>query len=361
MGRGFAWFLGALALAGVAAAQDAPPAPVPAPAPAKDAPRPPGLPPDGKLGEPFPITLAQPATIYQAYLPKDFAPGPSRPLLLALHGAGDRPETFLEVILSYPDTHGWIVIAPKSAGMAWASGDGVMITAVLDDAVRRFKPDPDRTFLLGNSSGSGMASDWGFTNHERFRGIALCAGGRVAVGGTLLKAAGKHLTVLLAAGEMDPMLPGVKEAHARYVKEGFDTALHVEPGMGHSPLEPGIFEFVLTEWRKRIRRPEECLARAQRAFAEQRIPDVIANLDGCRIADPKISEPAEKLAAKLEKAGEKALADAATKAKRDRVAAFLLYEKLAFDYDGHPVGVTAATRLAELRDGKAPGGDGAGK
>ena len=120
--------------------------------------------------------------------------------------------------------------------------------------------------------------------------------------------------------------------------------------MGHSPLVAEVYDFFFTQFDKRTRRPQECLRRAQRALAERRWADVLLNLDGCRIADPKIAKPADKLAAKLEKAGKKLLADAARKAKRAPRKARARYAAIADDFEGHPIAIEAANARDALPD-----------
>jgi predicted peptidase len=120
---------------------------------------------------------------YLLYLPKEYEQKPSWPLMLFLHGAGERgndlnvvkkhgPPKLIDQGKQFP----FIVVSPQCpTGKWWEPFD---LTALLDEIVEKYKVDQDRIYVTGLSMG-GFGT-WALASHSPSRFAALvpiCGGG----------------------------------------------------------------------------------------------------------------------------------------------------------------------------------------
>ncbi len=300
------------------------------------------------VGGPLEFKLEKPATTYVMWVPEDYKPPHSRPAVILCHGAGDTPQNFLPCWIPEAKKHGWILLAGKSKAEGWSDSDAETVLAIHDDAKKRYALDPDRTFVVGNSSGAFFVSGFGIRNHARFRGMALCAGAQVSAGGKDLAAAKGHMVALFSAGEFDPNLPGVKQTHEKFKKDGWDTEYLMVRGQGHSPLDPQVYTWVFQKFEARTKGPAEHLLRARRALLEKRWADAFEALKGCRVNDPAIARESDAIEKKIEQAGKKAIAEAVARAKKDRPAAIADLARVSEQFDGTPTAEEAKAKAKEI-------------
>ncbi len=120
---------------------------------------------------------------YLLQLPKDYDQQESAPLLLFLHGAGERgdsldlvkkhgPPKLIEAGQDLP----FIVVSPQCpAGRWWEPFE---LAALLDEIVEKYKVDQDRIYVTGLSMGG--YGTWSLAAHQpkRFAAIVpICGGG----------------------------------------------------------------------------------------------------------------------------------------------------------------------------------------
>ena len=120
---------------------------------------------------------------YLLYLPKDYEQKPSWPLMLFLHGSGERgddlqrvkgsgPPKLIEAGQQFP----FIIVSPQCPkGRFWEPFE---LTALLDEIVEKYKVDQDRIYVTGLSMG-GFGT-WSLAAHQPRRFAALvpiCGGG----------------------------------------------------------------------------------------------------------------------------------------------------------------------------------------
>ena len=108
------------------------------------------------------------------YVPEDYTPDRSWPLVMALHGGGGNGRSFLWSWLRDVRGQGAILIAPTSVGATWAlsgpDGDTPHLARLLDMAKRGWNIDERRLLLTGMSDGgtftyvSGLEADSPFTH-----------------------------------------------------------------------------------------------------------------------------------------------------------------------------------------------------
>ena len=122
---------------------------------------------------------------YLLYLPPDYDKHDKWPLVLFLHGAGERgddlnavkrhgPPKLIEGGKQFP----FIVVSPQCPEDHWWNNELVSLTALLDDVVAKHKVDPDRVYLTGLSMGGfGTWAIAGYTPNRFAALIPICGGG----------------------------------------------------------------------------------------------------------------------------------------------------------------------------------------
>jgi predicted peptidase len=122
---------------------------------------------------------------YLYFLPADYAAAPAKrfPLILFLHGAGERGTDLRRVAVHGPPKVAqtrpdfpFMVVSPQCPeGRAW---DDAALLALLDDVLQRYRVDPKRVYLTGLSMGGYGTWSLGLSHPERFAAIApICGGG----------------------------------------------------------------------------------------------------------------------------------------------------------------------------------------
>jgi predicted esterase len=245
----------ALALSGLGCARpalpgtvgrSAPPAFAAAPPPAAAAPEPPPQPEEGASLDALDMPGFEPALVW---MPRGAGP---RPVLVAAHGAGDRPESYCEVWRAIAGGRG-VVLCPRgrpldsrapAAERVYYYPDhhalGREVTAALAALKQRYgaRVDMDAPIYAGFSQGATMGSLILPDNPARFVRAVLVEGGHGASGEWDLAAArrfqrGGGARVLLACGRLE------RAQQARRVEALLERAgvlarvLHVE-GAGHT-------------------------------------------------------------------------------------------------------------------------------
>lgn len=124
---------------------------------------------------------------YQVYVPKDWSPDRKWPVILFLHGAGERGDDGLlqtEVGLGGPirrhaDRFPAVVVMPQCRrGVWWTSPEmEAQIFAALDQAVKEFNGDTSRLYLTGLSMGGYGTWAFGAKYAGKFAALAPVCGG----------------------------------------------------------------------------------------------------------------------------------------------------------------------------------------
>jgi len=155
---------------------------------------------------------------YLLYLPRDYD-GKSRqrwPLILFLHGAGERGSDLSKVAVHGPPKlvkqgkdFPFIIVSPQCpANQHW---DNDVLLALLDDVEAKYKVDKSRVYLTGLSMGGYGSWSLGLAHPGRFAAIApICGGGDPIVlhlAGPKNAAAIKSLGVWAFHGAKDPVVP----------------------------------------------------------------------------------------------------------------------------------------------------------
>jgi predicted peptidase len=155
---------------------------------------------------------------YLLSLPRGYAQDPAKrwPLLLFLHGAGERGHDLHRVAAHGPPKlvaggreFPFILISPQCPeGQTWSDET---LLALLDSVCSSYRVDTNRVYLTGLSMGGFAAWSLGLAHPERFAAIApICGGGQpiqVLLAGPDKARALKTLGIWAFHGAKDPVVP----------------------------------------------------------------------------------------------------------------------------------------------------------
>ncbi len=146
---------------------------------------------------------------YLLFLPKGYGAGGDRwPLILFLHGAGERGADLelvkvhgLPKILDMQHDFPFIVVSPQCPHDGWWSND--VLNALLEEVVSRYAIDGDRIYVTGLSMGGYGTWSLAIEYPRKFAAIAPICGGGIP----LLASRIKHLPVWAFHGTEDDVVP----------------------------------------------------------------------------------------------------------------------------------------------------------
>jgi len=122
---------------------------------------------------------------YQVYVPSSYDGSRAWPVVLFLHGAGERGDDGLlqttvgiaAAIRRYPERYPAIVVMPQAPRDSfWAGPPGDAALAALDRTCAEFNVDPKRMYLTGLSMGGHGSWYLGYHHAERFAALLVICG-----------------------------------------------------------------------------------------------------------------------------------------------------------------------------------------
>lgn len=206
---------------------------------------------------------------YSVYIPDNYEPSRRWPVILFLHGSGERgadgvaPTTLGlgPAVLQHPERFPALVVFPQALrGMNWRGQmlDGAC--AALEDVIDAFNGDTDRIYLTGISMGGYGAVRLALQEPDRFAALVPVCGGielpetvvntdaedPANVAARLLR----HLPVWAFHGSDDPVIP-VNESR-RFVQAleaaGADVHYSEFAGVGHGSWDQAYATPELWSW-----------------------------------------------------------------------------------------------------------------
>ncbi len=208
---------------------------------------------------------------YLLYLPEEYATSlKSWPLILFLHGAGERGNDLSKVEIHGPpklatkeeDVFPFVIVSPQCSEDEWWSSELQIDTlnALLDDIVSRYRIDKERIYVTGLSMGGFGTWRLAATYPERFAAIApICGGGNPEDAATLA-----HLPIWVFHGAKDKVVPIKKseEMVAALKKVGNTVKFTSYPNAGHNSWDatyqnPELYKWFLMHSRSENRKSEQ--------------------------------------------------------------------------------------------------------
>ena len=207
---------------------------------------------------------AGPALRYLLYLPDGMGDAPTQrwPLVLFLHGAGERGSN-LDLVKLHGIPHEieagknlpCVVVSPQCPADARWSTDALI--ALLDSVEHELPIDPDRRYVTGMSMGGYAAWALAVSQPDRFAAIAPVCGG----GAPDTVCAIRHVPVWAFHGALDDVVPlrRSEEMVEALRACGGDVQFTVYPGLGHDSwtltyANPDVYRWLLAQ--ARTDRPE---------------------------------------------------------------------------------------------------------
>lgn len=198
---------------------------------------------------------------YLLFVPKNYhAKAAQRwPLILFLHGAGERGTNLAKVAVHGPPKivkdkpdFPFIVVSPQCpSGGRWSND---VLLALLDEVTKKYKVDPKRVYLTGLSMGGFGTWSLGLTHPEKFAAIApICGGGDVL---PILLADPKKARALKSlpvwafhGGKDDVVKPAESERMIEALKKiGNEAQLTIYPTAGHDSWTATYSNSQLYDW-----------------------------------------------------------------------------------------------------------------
>lgn len=197
---------------------------------------------------------------YHLFIPDYKIPDGGYPMLLFLHGAGERGNDLdlvklhgINNMLTVYDPLPFIVISPQVPDGGW--WDSESLNALIDHAVASYPVDTERIYVTGLSMGGYGTWDLIIRYPGRFAAaIPICGGGN-----WLLAHRAKDVPVLAFHGDADPVIPLERsvEMVEALQEAGGNATLTVYPGTGHDAWTPTYGNKEMYEWLLQFKRKSE--------------------------------------------------------------------------------------------------------
>lgn len=192
---------------------------------------------------------------YLLYLPEDYAKDPAKkwPLILFLHGAGERGSDLEKVkkhgppkLIAKGKQFPFIIVSPQCPDGKWWSTDESFL--LLDEIQEKYRVDKHKTYLTGLSMGGFATWSMAGSQPERFAAIApVCGGGEPILAGRM-----KEIPIWAFHGAKDSVVPleRSQEMIDAVRKMGNDAKFTIYPEADHDSWtetynNPELFEWFL--------------------------------------------------------------------------------------------------------------------
>lgn len=194
---------------------------------------------------------------YVVYLPRDYTPERKWPVILFLHGAGERGTDGLKqsqvgigtALRFFPERFPAVVVMPQCLpGERWADGMADVALKALDDTIQRYQGDPNRIYLTGLSMGGAGSWYLGTAHPQRFAAIvSIC--GRGDIPGIVTALKDKPVWIVVGDQDQAQTVQFAREVHQALKSGGSTTVRYTEyPGVGHNSWDKAYAEPELATW-----------------------------------------------------------------------------------------------------------------
>lgn len=190
---------------------------------------------------------------YLLSLPVDYNPAQRWPLILFLHGAGERGNNLdllkiygIPALVEAGQAFPFIAVSPQCPAGTWWTRELEILTALLDEIERTYAVDADREYVTGLSMGGMGTWALAIANPHRFAAIAPVCGGDNPAKVCVIK----HVPVWAFHGAKDPVVP--LKASAEMVRTlescGGIVRFTVYPDLRHDSWTPTYQNPELYRW-----------------------------------------------------------------------------------------------------------------
>jgi predicted peptidase len=199
---------------------------------------------------------------YLIALPDGYdAEGDAVPLLLFLHGAGERGKDLDKVKMHGPPKmiekghdFGAIVVSPQCPKDSWWSHEVDALIALLDKLEREHNIDKKRIYITGLSMGGYGTFALAARQPDRIAAaVPICGGGELFAAWQLTK-----LPMWVFHGEEDKVVPAEESKRlVRTIQDGGgkNVKLTLYPGVGHNSWDKAYSDEMMWKWLFEQQRP----------------------------------------------------------------------------------------------------------
>ena len=191
---------------------------------------------------------------YSLYVPENYTPSRSWPLVIALHGAYGRGDHYIWSWLRPAKSRGCLVLAPKSRDVTWSvlqpERDAAPVAGMLEQVSGQYAVDRRRVYLSGLSDGGTFTYLLGLSRPDLFAGIApIAADFHAMLDPILRRKQGQNLPIYIVHGAQDHIFPvdPIRKGHALLQRLGYNARYEELPDWGHAHSS-GINERLIMPW-----------------------------------------------------------------------------------------------------------------
>lgn len=211
---------------------------------------------------------------FRLYVPKDLEPGRKYPLVLFLHGGGERGDDNISQLLAYDGALVWtrqaepcFVLAPQcpEGEPGWMEKHCLVARTAMSQVMEAYPIDPERLYLTGMSMGGGGCWRMNYMFPELFAAIvsvcaAACIHNRDEIIPEAIEAVadafiGKNLWLFHAADDFVVTPESTRSLVAALERRGrrkgvdfFYTKYPKEMNLGHGSWEPAYEDTIMCRW-----------------------------------------------------------------------------------------------------------------
>lgn len=235
------------------------------------------------------VTIAGRSYHYQVYVPDAYSTSRPWPVILFLHGAGERgADGLLETqvglgaaVRQHADRFPALIVFPQApAESAWTGTPARVAMAALDRTIREFRADTARLYLTGLSMGGNGAWYLAYRFPSRFAGLLVICGWVTpfsdefrpfepvvpSEGGLPFDSLARRLRrtpTWIVHGETDDVVPveQSRRAAAAFRAAGAPIRYLELPGTGHDAWDAAYGSPTIIEWLLSQRRPPGAASR----------------------------------------------------------------------------------------------------
>jgi len=198
---------------------------------------------------------------YLLYLPKEYDTQEAWPLVLFLHGAGERGSDISLVTkhglpkrIANGDEFPLLVVSPQCPQSSWWPAETLTLRALLDDVQKRYRIDLDRVYVTGLSMGGYGTWRLAVAQPDRFAAAVPICGG--LEGPPQAVDVLKKLPIWVFHGAKDETVPVEQSQRLvdRLQEIGGDVRMTVYPEAGHDSWtqaydDPELYDWLLSQSR----------------------------------------------------------------------------------------------------------------
>jgi predicted peptidase len=219
------------------------------------------------------VVLGGSTSRYQVYLPQDYTRAREWPVILFLHGAGERGTDGLRqtqtglgtAVRLQPDRFPAVLVMPQAPpDSIWRGTVAEAAVAELETAIKEFRGDRRRIYLVGLSMGAYGSWTMALKRPRMFAALVGVCGGllppshftelevelRESDRYAELARRLAHIPVWLFHGALDSLvLPAEsRRIHAAFHKAGAKSNYTEYPDVGHESWDPAFADPMLWQW-----------------------------------------------------------------------------------------------------------------